>query len=282
VKRRGVDPPDDEPEASGDELEATDDTLPAERSFAGLAPLFVFAALVLFSLTAWWIINQPPLPTAEAPAPGTSLRPALTTLPATGGLNTPRPQTQIGIIAGHNALKPLPNGDVVRDPDALFDSGARCDDLSVMEADLTLDIAKRVAAELRQTDKLEVEVLGEFDPRLRGYFGAALISLHADACLKSFSGYKVARLIESTLPAVEDRLVNCIRDRYQAVTGLNEHRNTITVDMQEYHAFREIALTTPGAILEMGFLREDQALLKQGDLPVKGIADSVRCFLASR
>jgi hypothetical protein len=273
VSRRDVDPGDEEPDA-------LDDEQPAERPPSGLNALFVLAALVLFGATAWWIINQPPLPTAEVPKAGSSLPPAPTaTLTSSGGRNTPRPQTQIGIIAGHNWLKTLPNGDVVRDLDAPFDSGARCDDLSAMEADITLDIAKRVAAELRQNDKLEVELLGEFDPRLRGYFGAALISLHADACLKSFSGYKVARLIESSLPDVEDRLVNCMRERYQAVTGLNEHRNTITVDMQEYHAFREIALTTPGAILEMGFLREDQALLKQGDLPVKGIADGVRCFL---
>ena len=275
MSRRRVEPLDDEPDVQDDELY---DEPPSSSPTA----FFVLAALVLFGLAAWWVINQPPRLPFEIPSAARLLPFAQTPIASgAGGLNTPRPQTQIGIIAGHNWLKTLPNGDVVRDTEAPFDSGARCDDYSALEADLTLDIAKRVAAELQQTDKLAVELLGEFDPRLKGYFGVALISLHADACLKSFSGYKVARLIESQLPAVEDRLVNCMRDRYQAVTGLAEHRNTITVDMQEYHAFREIALTTPGAILEMGFLREDQALLKQGDLPVKGIVEGIRCFLAS-
>ena len=276
MSRRRVQPLAEEPDEPQDQPEA-------DAPSSGSTGFFVVAALVLFGLAAWWVVNQPPLILPEAPRSTQLLPPALTPLAAgAAGLNTPRPQNQIGIIAGHNVLKTLPNGDVVRDVDAPFDSGARCDDYSAIEADLTLAIAQRVAAELRQTDKLEVELLGEFDPRLKGYFGVALVSLHADTCLKSFSGYKVARLIESREPAVEDRLVNCIRDRYQAVTRLAEHRNTITVDMQEYHAFREIALTTPGAILEMGFLREDQALLKQGDLPVKGIADGIRCFLARR
>jgi hypothetical protein len=276
VSRRRVEPLEDESDAQEDELYD-------EPRSSGSAAFFVAAALVLFGLAAWWVINQPPPPPVEAPVAGRLLPPTLTPgLFGSGGSNTPRPQTQLGIVAGHNWLKTLPDGDVIRDLEAPYDSGARCDDYSAIEADITLDIAKRVAAELRQTDKLEVELLGEFDPRLRGYFGVALISLHADACLKSFSGYKVARLIESQLPAVEDRLVNCLRERYQAVTGLSEHRNTITVDMQEYHAFREIALTTPGAILEMGFLREDQALLRQGDLPVKGIVEGIRCFLGRR
>ena len=276
MSRRRVEPLDEEADARDDEL--YDEPPPSSPT-----AVFVLAALVLFGLAAWWVINQPPLAPVEAPVATRLLPPTLNpTLIGSSGLNTPRSQTQIGIVAGHNWLKTLPSGEVVRNLEAAYDSGARCDDYSAIEADLTLDIAKRVATELRQTDKLEVELLGEFDPRLRGYFGVALISLHADACLKSFSGYKVARLIESQLPAVEDRLVNCMRERYQAVTGLSEHRNTITVDMQEYHAFREIALTTPGAILEMGFLREDQALLKQGDLPVKGIVEGIRCFLTRR
>ena len=275
MSRRRVKPLDDEPEAQEDEQND-------EPPSSGPAAFFVAAALVLFGLAAWWVINQPPVSLPESPVAHLSSATLTPNVFGPGGLNTPRPQKQLGIIAGHNWLKTLPSGEVIRDVDAPYDSGARCDDYSAIEADLTLDIAKRVAAELRQSDKLEVELLGEFDPRLKGYFGVALVSLHADACLKSFSGYKVARLIESREPAVEDRLVNCMRERYQAVTGLSEHRNTITVDMQEYHAFREIALTTPGAILEMGFLREDQALLKQGDLPVKGIAEGIRCFLGRR
>ncbi len=230
--------------------------------------LWAFGAAILLLLVGLWLTSER----------GASLSvPQGTTIPA--GRNTPLPPKQVGIIAGHNRLKTLPNGEVIRDPEGTADMGAICEDGSAVEADITLNVARRVVSELRQKDKLNVELLGEFDPRLRGYFGVALISLHVDTCLKNFSGYKVARVINSSVPDVEDRLVNCLRERYEMATGLTEHRNTITPDMQEYHAFREIALTTPGAIIELGFLREDQSLLKQGDLPVKGVVEGVRCFL---
>ena len=235
-----------------------------------LTPVFVLITLGLFGGLAWWALNWP-----DRSILGLGATPV-------AGRNTPRPPTQIGIIAGHNRLKTLANGDVVRDLEGPFDTGATCDDETAIEANITLDTAQRVAAVLRQQDKLDVELLGEFDPRLKGYYGAALVSLHADSCIKGFSGFKVARLIESAVPDVEDRLVNCLRERYPAATGLSENRNTITPDMQEYHAFREIALTTPGAIIELGFLREDQALLKQGDLPVQGVVDGIRCFLGKK
>ncbi|MBI1800721.1 MAG: N-acetylmuramoyl-L-alanine amidase [Chloroflexi bacterium] len=232
------------------------------------AGLWLSAAVVV-AVGAWFIQG------IVAPAGGASAT------PPGAGRNTPVPPRQIGLIAGHNRLKTLPNGDAVRDTEGLMDTGAVCDD-GTTEADITLNVARRVAAELRDQDKLPVELLGEFDARLRGYFGQALISIHVDACIRNLSGYKVARLIESAVPETEDRLVNCLRERYAAITGLPEHRNTITPDMQEYHAFREIALTTPGAIIELGFLRDDQAILKQGDLPVKGVLEGIRCFLKGR
>lgn len=247
---------------------------PARRSLRWL----LLMAVILFS-AAWVFVMQ----LASAPhEPSASLGPSIPpTAAPIAGRNTPLPPRQIGIIAGHNRLKTLPNGEVVRDddPNPVPDPGAICEDGSAMEADITLSVAKRVVSELKQQDKLNVELLGEFDPRLKGYFGAALISVHVDACIKYASGFKVARLLTSAVPETEDRLVECIRERYQAVTNLTEHRNSITPDMQEYHAFREIALTTPGAIIELGFLRDDQSMLKQGDLPVKGVVEGIRCFL---
>ena len=230
------------------------------------ALLFCLVVTMLVAVGWWSTVNHDDAsPTSNSTTPN--------------GRNTPLPPKQIGIIAGHNRVKTLPNGETLRDPDGPFDMGAVCEDHSAIEADITLDVAQRVVNELRQKDKLNAVLLGEFDPRLRGYFGSALISIHADACIRNFSGYKVARLITSAVPDSEDQLVNCLREQYQAITGLAEHRNTITPDMQEYHAFREIALTTPGAIIELGFLRDDQALLKQGDLPVQGVVEGIRCFL---
>ena len=238
-----------------------------------LRPLLVVIACVLTAVVAWQVlsVNRDNNLLAVVGAP---------TAASPGGRNTPVPRTKIGIVAGHNRVKALPDGDVARDPTAPFDPGAVCEDHSAIEADITLDIARRVSAELRRSDRLDVEVLGEFDARLKGYFGVALISLHVDACLKGFSGYKVARVTNSAVPAAEDRLVNCLREQYRAATNLVEHRDTITPDMKEYYAFREIAQTTPGAIIELGFLRDDHALLKQGELPAKGVIEGLRCFLS--
>ena len=38
----------------------------------------------------------------------------------------------------------------------------------------------------------------------------------------------------------------------------------------------------PGAIIELGFMNDDKVLLKQGDLPVKGLLDGIRCFAAKQ
>jgi hypothetical protein len=260
--------------------EPPEEAAPGPAGISWLTPVFVFITLGLTGVLVWWGFVR-----SDQSSPQAALRPRLASTATSDpllGRNTPHPQNQIGIIAGHNRLKTLPNGEVARDLEGPFDSGAMCEDETAIEANITLDIARRVANTLRVQYKQEVELLGEFDPRLHGYYGAALISLHADACIKGLSGYKVARLVESTVPSVEDQLVNCMRGRYQSVTGLYEHRNTITPDMQEYHAFREIALTTPGAIIELGFLREDQALLKIGDLPVQGVVEGIRCFLNTK
>jgi hypothetical protein len=53
--------------------------------------------------------------------------------------------------------------------------------------------------------------------------------------------------------------------------------------MTEYHAFRRIAATTPAAILELGFLGGDGALLtEQPELPARGVSDAILCFLKAQ
>jgi N-acetylmuramoyl-L-alanine amidase len=52
--------------------------------------------------------------------------------------------------------------------------------------------------------------------------------------------------------------------------------------MTNYHAFREIASYTPGAIIETGFLLEDRALLERNpELVARGVASGILCFLKS-
>lgn len=100
----------------------------------------------------------------------------------------------------------------------------------------------------------------EYDARLEGLQADVLLSLHADSCIEA-SGYKAAVSEERTTTAGDNRLLQCIDRYYVGATGLPAHPNSVTHDMTQYHAFRRIAPTTPAAILELGFLGGDNALL---------------------
>jgi N-acetylmuramoyl-L-alanine amidase len=126
-----------------------------------------------------------------------------------------------------------------------------------------------------------VDLLEEFDDRLTDYRADALVSIHADSCdIPGATGFKVARVTDSAIPDAEDRLVNCLYQEYEATTGLPRHPSSITDNMTNYHAFREIDQYTPGAIIEAGFLLDDQDLLvRRPKLVARGIAAGVVCFL---
>lgn len=162
-----------------------------------------------------------------------------------------------------------------------FDSGAVCEDeqggVILAEADVNAEVASLVARRLRKAGA-DVVILDEYDPQLEGLQADLLISLHADSCIDA-SGYKAA--VDQRRPpmAAEARLIGCIDRFYPANTGQALHPNTVTHNMTQYHAFRRIDLTTPAAILEMGFLGGDRQLLTTApQLVAKGVADSVLCF----
>jgi N-acetylmuramoyl-L-alanine amidase len=110
-----------------------------------------------------------------------------------------------------------------------------------------------------------------------------LLSIHADSCQyinELATGFKVARVQDSRVPDQEDRLVACVTEQYRSATGLRFHANTVTFDMTRYHAFYEIDVTTPAAIIEIGFMNLDRAILvEQPDVVAKGIVDGLRCFI---
>jgi|YNPBryantNP2012_1023418.scaffolds.fasta_scaffold03634_3 N-acetylmuramoyl-L-alanine amidase len=171
---------------------------------------------------------------------------------------------QIGIVAGHSG----------------HDAGAVCPD-GLTEAQVNLAIAERVVQALRKRGA-SVDLLAEFDERLAGYRADAFVSIHADSCAVELSGYKVASLAtdEPAAHPASARLADCLWRAYGAATGLPRHPDTITYDMSRYHAFREIAETTPAAIIEVGFLKADRALLTEHPERVAaGIADGIECFL---
>jgi N-acetylmuramoyl-L-alanine amidase len=129
-----------------------------------------------------------------------------------------------------------------------------------------------------------VDILAEFDKRLdaskRDYSPKAFLAIHADSCVMYASGYKVARADNSATPLDDDRLVRCVSVAYAAASQLPIHEGSITRDMTDYHGLMEIHPESPGAILELGFLGSDKAVLKnRRDVLALGIAEGVDSFL---
>ncbi len=170
----------------------------------------------------------------------------------------------IGIVAGHSGS----------------DAGAVCPD-GLTEAQVNLAIAEAVVREV-EARGATADLLAEFDERLSGYRADAFVSIHADSCEVDLSGYKVAGL-EDARNSASARLVECLWREYERATGLPRHPDTITYDMSQYHAFREIAGTTPAAIIEIGFLKADRDLLtRQPQRVAAGIVAGIECFLQNR
>jgi N-acetylmuramoyl-L-alanine amidase len=180
-----------------------------------------------------------------------------------------QPQLRIGIVAGHSGN----------------DSGAVCYDgngnVTLTEADVNLKIAALVQQQLTQKG-YQVDLLREFDPRLNGYHALAIVSIHNDSCdyiNDQATGYKVAAALNTNDLNRANRLTACIVDRYHRVTGMTFHAGSITSDMREYHAFREIDPNTVAAIIETGFLNLDREFLtKHTDLVAEGVVEGILCF----
>jgi N-acetylmuramoyl-L-alanine amidase len=170
---------------------------------------------------------------------------------------------RVGLVAGHSG----------------YDSGAVCPD-GLTEVEVNQDVAERVADRLRRAGAV-VDLMQEFDSRLGGYRADAFVAVHVDSCEADASGFKVARVQQSAIPEVEDRLVDCLWQRYGEATKLAPHVNSITGDMRDYHAFQSIHPQTPGAIIELGFLGGDRRLLtRRPDRVAEGVAEGIFCFLS--
>jgi N-acetylmuramoyl-L-alanine amidase len=186
------------------------------------------------------------------------------------GLATPQPQLRLGIVAGHMGN----------------DSGAVCTDenglVTLREVDVNLEIAALVQRNLTARG-YQVDLLNEFDTRLNGYRAVALVSIHNDSCEyinDEATGFKVAASLETRDLNRAQRLTACLTDRYQRITGMTFHANSITRDMREYHAFSEIDPNTITAIIETGFLYLDRELLTGNtELVAEGVTQGILCFI---
>ena len=179
---------------------------------------------------------------------------------------TPNWARRIGIVSGH------------RGPEN--DPGAVCDD-GLTEREINFAVAQLVVLGLRENG-YSVDLLDEFDPRLDAYQAAALVSIHANDCQdygEFVSGYLVARAAARPAGGFDDILAECIARDYGKAVDI-ERRFSLTVDMTDYHTFREINSLTPAAILELGFMRADRDLLvNQQDIIAGGIIEGILCFL---
>ncbi len=193
---------------------------------------------------------------------------------------TAGPEPRVGIQAGHWKENELPA------ELAVLRGGTGAEGSGWREVDVNLDIARRVTS-LLEKQNIIVDLLPATIPVQ--YKADAFVALHGDANSDpNISGYKLASSSRSSIPAKDDALLNAISKEYAAATGLHFSASTITVNMTAYYAFanrgiaHSIAPTTPGVILEMGFLTnpKDRALLmQQPDLVAGAIAKGILKFL---
>jgi N-acetylmuramoyl-L-alanine amidase len=181
---------------------------------------------------------------------------------------TPNWSRRIGIVSGHRGPQ--------------NDPGAVCPD-GLTEAEINFNVAQRVVASLAARGYTNVDLLDEFDPRLDNYQAAALVSIHANTCAdfgEVVSGFLISTAaVRVSARGNDNVLVECVARNYAVASGL-QRRDGVTIDMTDYHTFREIHPTTPAAIIELGFMLADRPLLtERPDDMARGITEGILCFL---
>lgn len=238
-----------------------------------LAVTLATAAILATVFTAWTPAGLSPSELAGQLAAALEGKPTEQTsfyFPPTGSSDPS--ELTIGIVVGHSGPH----------PDTGYpDPGARCSD-GLTELMINQAVGDLVKGML-EAEGLKVDLLEEWDDRLNGYRAVALVSIHADSCEPSgeyATGYKVAAAVETRVQDKAQRLVACMIDRYGRVTDLRYHQYSITVDMTEYHTFREIHPQTPAVIIETGFMYLDREYLTNHREEVaRGISDGILCYV---
>jgi N-acetylmuramoyl-L-alanine amidase len=156
------------------------------------------------------------------------------------------------------------------------------------EWQVNLDVAQRTAA-LLEAAGVQVDVLPSTIPAR--YRANAFIALHADGDPAGQArGFKVARPGFSSLPDVDDRLVDTLNQVYAADTELPRDDEHISLRMRYYYAFNSrrychaVAPGVPQAIIEMGYLTsatDRQWLIGNPDRLARGVANGIQTFLAT-
>lgn len=255
--------------------------LPSSWAFVKTTFVATLAGLLIATVFSYWTPEDDLLPEhfrSQMQSVSTTAQPPrsfVTPLP------TDVPTQRIGIIAGHSG--PLQDPSLV----GIADPGAVCDDNNdgipeLTELEINEEVARLVVDELILRG-YEVDLLGEFDPRLEGYRGSALISIHTNDCRNyglGATGYNVVGAFSRGIErGLDEILVRCMINEYGAATGLPRHFG-VTDDMTLYHTFDEVAFDTPTAIIEIAFMFADrQFLVNNRPTIARGIVDGILCFL---
>jgi N-acetylmuramoyl-L-alanine amidase len=218
------------------------------------------------------------------PAPGTprapdffrSFREPLAPAP----LYDPPGQRRVGLQAGHWLTDEVPP-ELGRLQAGAVGGGRQ-------EWQVNLDVAQRAAA-LLEASGVQVDVLPSTVPPR--YQANAFVALHSDGDPAGQArGFKVARPGFSSLPEVDDRLVDTLNQVYGAATELPRDDEHISLRMRYYYAFNSrrychaVAPGVPQAIIEMGYLTspiDRQWLIGDPDRLAHALADSLQAFLST-
>ena len=157
----------------------------------------------------------------------------------------------------------------------------------ITEVDVNRAVAE-AAAELLKDAGIEVTLLPATVPP--GFAADAFVAVHADGSTDSgVRGYKISPPWRAS-PASR-RLVAALLAHYGEATGLPRDLNGVTYRMRGYYAFNSyryhhaIALTTPAAILEMGYLSngaDREYLLAHPEEAAAGMVAGILAFLDER
>jgi hypothetical protein len=206
-----------------------------------LATLLVTLAVALLA----WPAGGPAFAAHSRGAPGAPLESVVVSPPVV-------PRVNVAIQVGHWKENELPDVLARLRGSTGTSGGGRT------EVSLNLDIAQRVAAQLRAEGRT-VEILPATIPT--GYEADLFVALHADGNSSGAArGYKVSTRWTSAVAALDATLVDSLDSAYGAVTGM-PHDSSITRAMRGYYAYStyrgesyRLGGTTPAAIIEMGFM----------------------------
>jgi hypothetical protein len=198
-------------------------------------------------------------------------------LPAAPVWNPPG-QLRVGLQAGHWRNSEVPP-ELGRLQGGSFGGGKQ-------EWEVNLDLAIRTMAILEEAG-VAVDILPATVPP--SYRAHAFIAIHADGDPSgALNGFKIARPGFSSVPEVDDVLVDHLYRAYAAHTGMPRDDEHISRRMLYYYAFNSrrychtVAPGVPQAIVETGFLTsalDRQLLLGNPSLAAAGLAEGILSFL---